>query len=364
MGRISFVMLLFPFALCPVQAGDAETERLRRAFAFSVELLERRVTGNDSSSFHPGDAAFNRRKAGQSESDDDKQQAIIMISKSRDGAELTETFPFPATSDTQMTKVKVVDGRQCSIDYLGSAVNSEIEAITEGPGANAAEFVNGIGGGALFGCFLAPELPPIEELWGEQWSTTPTGELSCYYGDRRIKISFDPDDQNRPTTVEVNVAVKGLEKTDDSYVRSSLIEYRNWTTQEGVEFPAEVDIWELRMSSETGWVSTHYLSEIVSVSPPVEVSDRYGDFFTDVPSGTPVQVNDYMGIDFIWQDGEIVRKIDGVKLASLIGQPFFGSPLRRFIIMGLGFLGLALVGGIVWRLSGRLRDKPSSTRRF
>jgi hypothetical protein len=278
--------------------------------------------------------------------------------------EFTSIEPFPATVDTQMIKVKSVDGRGGNINYRGPTEDSVIESFTDTPGTDAAEFVNNIGGGALLGCFLAPELPPIEELWDEQWSTMPTGELSCYYGDRRIKISFDPGDQNRPTTVEVNVAVKGLEKTDNSYVRSRFIEFKKWTTQEGVEFPAEVDSWELRQSSQESWVSTHSVSEIVSVSPPVEVTDRYGDFFTDVPNGTPVQVNDYMGIDFIWQDGEIVRKIDGVKLESLVGQPFFGSPLRRFILMGFGFLGLALVGGIVWRLSGRLRDKPSSTRRF
>jgi hypothetical protein len=64
MIRIGFVLLAVSFALCPVQAGDAETERLRRAFAFSVNLLGRRVTETAFGTVHTGDAAFNRCRAG------------------------------------------------------------------------------------------------------------------------------------------------------------------------------------------------------------------------------------------------------------------------------------------------------------
>ncbi len=85
------------------------------------------------------------------------------------------------------------------------------------------------------------------------------------------------------------------------------------------------------------------------MGPPVTLSSRYDEFFAEVPDGTRVQVNDYPGIEFIWRDGEIVRKVDGKKLASLLDKSFFGSPFRRYVLIAFGGFGLAAVGWFFWR---------------
>jgi hypothetical protein len=133
------------------------------------------------------------------------------------------------------------------------------------------------------------------------------------------------------------------------------IEFVEWDSFAEIECPKRGKLWDRwfddRFDEHRTWNEEFTLE---SVGPVVELSDRYGDFFTDVPDGTPVYVDDYEGIEFVWEDGEIVRKVDRVKLASLIGQPFFESPLRRFLIIGAGVCALAIVGWFLWRRSKRL----------
>jgi hypothetical protein len=357
MTRALLVLLVLASASADrlAHGGEPETARLRRAFAFTGQLLGRRLTLTGRSPVFQGDAAFRLRdprafKAVNYENDEQPLDlATGLMSPSRDVVELATIYPFPINPESRLIKVKTIRNRECNINYNGSNEESGFDTLVEGPGGDPAVAAIYLGGGLWVGYFHARELPPVDVLLAEPWISTPTGGAVCHFGDRRIEIAFDPDNPDRPRTIEITPAAKGLEKNDDSYIHSRVIELGKWANREGVEFPGEVSFWDLYMNSKTGWMSSYMVFEIVSVGPVEKVSDRYGDFFSDVPNGAPVQVDDYLGIEFEWRDGEIVRKVDGVKLASLVGQPFFGSPLRRYLLMALGLGVLAAAAWFAWR---------------
>ncbi|MEW4529599.1 hypothetical protein [Maioricimonas sp. JC845] len=131
------------------------------------------------------------------------------------------------------------------------------------------------------------------------------------------------------------------------------VEFLEWESFEGTDVPSRVQTWDLVLTSDRKWETTYQVHTLEEIGPPVDISGHYGDFFTDIPDGTPVQVNDYMGIDFVWDDGEIVRKIDRRTLRSLIDQPFFESPVRRLLMMALGAAAVAVAGLLLWRQRSR-----------
>ena len=144
---------------------------------------------------------------------------------------------------------------------------------------------------------------------------------------------------------------------DDAPRQATTIEFVDWDTFAGIECPKTIVKWELGKYTRGKLESRASFMTLQSVGPVVELTERYGDFFTDVPEGRRVEVYDYMGIDFSWVDGEIVRTVDKVKLASLIGHSFFGSPLRRLVMMALGLTVLAVIAWLVWRRSVK-RSRP------
>jgi hypothetical protein len=67
------------------------------------------------------------------------------------------------------------------------------------------------------------------------------------------------------------------------------------------------------------------------------------DFVVDITNGTRVDVGDYPGIEFEWLDGEIVRKIDRKKVASLTGFKFSSA---KWVIPSV--LLVAIAAGCLW----------------
>lgn len=339
-------------------AGEAEVARLREAFQFTKDLLDRRVTIINYVASCAGDASYrNKRRNIQGEG---TIWFAGLYSARREILQFTQIEPYPISPDSLLTKFMVAKGRECNINYEGSDQASGIAAFVEEPIGYERPDVKDIvtylchfGGGALFGYLFLSELPHIDDLLTAEWTASSPNGFTSYYGTRRIDVTLDAE--NHPQTIEITPAVVGVGPEQGKYYKhSSFFEFKKWQVLEGVEVPTEVSNWYLQLDTEKKWLTTYRRSEIQEVSPVVQVSDRYGDFFTGIPNGTPVQVNDYLGIDFIWQDGEIVRKVDRVKLSALVGQPFFGSPLRRYLWMGLGLVGLAAVGWLVWRLGRRI----------
>lgn len=362
MNRWFPLLLFLLFVRATAQAGEPERQRVRLGFAFASQLVNRRLTETSRFEVYSGDRVFRLRDPLQGRRGDQGAWQTVGLMSGDGVVELVTLEPFPVITGSQLIKVKGTRSRVCNINYVGPTEQSGIDSFTEGPQGLATDFVSNIGGGPWVGYLLAPELPSVEVLSKGDWASSGAGQVECRFGDRLIRVSFDVMDHDRPRSVEIGVAVKGLEKRADSYIHSRFIEFSGWQTQEDVEFPGEVSIWDLRRNAKTGWMTSHTVSKMVSVGLPVAVSQSYGEFFTGVSDGLAVQVDDYPGIDFIWQEGEIVRKVDGVKLAALIGQPFFGSPLRRHFMTGVGLCLLAAAGWLFWR---RRNDavRPTTARR-
>lgn len=342
-------------------AGEAEVARLRQAFQFTKHLLDRRVTIITYVANGAGDASYRNKKMMEIERDGTILIEGLYYSARRKILQYATIEPYPISPDSQLIKMMVARGRECVINHEGSDQTSGVSAFVEEPIGyhrpdvkDIVDYLGHFGGGVLLGYLLLSdkERVHIDDLLTAEWTASSPNVFICYHGTRRIVVTLDAD--NHPQTIEITPAVVGVAQEAGKYYRhSELFELKKWLEFEGVEVPSEVNIWTLLLTTEKKWRTTNNRYEIQEVGPVVQVSDRYGDFFTGIPNGTRVQVDDYLGIDFIWQDGEIVRKVDRVKLSALVGQPFFGSPRRRYLWIGLGLVGLAAVGWLVWRYSGR-----------
>lgn len=70
-----------------------------------------------------------------------------------------------------------------------------------------------------------------------------------------------------------------------------------------------------------------------------EVTSQIG-----LPNGTRITVKDMRQINFKWQDGEIVRSVDGKKLDTLRGHAFWGTSSRVWVVCGFVLIAI----GAVW----------------
>lgn len=63
-----------------------------------------------------------------------------------------------------------------------------------------------------------------------------------------------------------------------------------------------------------------------------------------LPNGTKITVEDMRQINFKWQDGEIVRSVDGKKLDTLRGHAFWSTSSRVWVACGF----IVILVGAVW----------------
>jgi hypothetical protein len=71
---------------------------------------------------------------------------------------------------------------------------------------------------------------------------------------------------------------------------------------------------------------------------------------TPVPDGTPVQVDDREGIEYVWRGGQIVKATNQRSIANLKGQRFTPSTPwpGRGLLLTLGGAVLAALGVAAW----------------
>ncbi|MEW4529591.1 hypothetical protein [Maioricimonas sp. JC845] len=341
-----------------VHGADDERQRVQQGFAFVSQMLDREIVSVTDLKYYQGtipyaDRSRNRRRpviAGMTE-------ATGTLSSDRIICRLELVEPFPVTEDSFLIKLIMSNGRKCKINYVGADCRSEIRSFTERP-LDEREFEDTaalVGSGVWYGYLLSKDLPEFSELVEQaDWSPGEgPREVVGLHGDRRIRIQFDEDVPERPNLVEITYADPSREKVEPYALHSRVIELSDWGEMSGIELPRKVLAWDLGCNFKGEPMTFTASTSLVGLGPPIGVSQRYGDYFTDIPDGTPVQVNDYMGIDFVWDDGEIVRKIDRRTLRSLIDQPFFESPVRRLLMMALGGAAVAVAGLLLWRQRSR-----------
>ncbi len=341
-----------------VAAPDELTSRVATSLRFCEELLGRRIVVVDKLERYYGDDCYHTRSdTGTGPFREGVFQSAGILRGGRDvvGFELLE--PYPVVDESTLIKVLETRDRNCNIDYRGADTHSKIHSINEG--ANIYKFGNSaseVGCGVWYGYLLGSELPEFSKLVSDVAWESNDGGVSAFgtYGPRRIEIEFQDNKSSRLKRITVSPAVSGT--LDDAARQATSIEFVDWDVFAGIDCPKTVVKWELGRYTSGKLESRASFMTLQSVGPVVELTERYGDFFTDVPDGNRVQVDDHMAIDFIWEDGEILRKVDKVKLDSLIGQSFFGSPVRRLVMIGIGLGVLTIITWIVWR-----RSKESST---
>ncbi|MEQ1829033.1 MAG: hypothetical protein ABL921_23930 [Pirellula sp.] len=79
-----------------------------------------------------------------------------------------------------------------------------------------------------------------------------------------------------------------------------------------------------------------------------EVKEQIG-----LPNGTKITVEDMRQINFKWQDGEVVRSVDGRKLDALRGHTFWSSSRRLWLVCGF----VVILIGSFWTLARWKRNK-------
>ncbi len=346
-------------------AGPGEVHsRVLNSLKFADEILGRRVViVTELKRYEGRDSYAARAETTSPPFRQGASQDAATLRRDPDVLALELLEPYPVDDRSFLIKVLQTRDRNCNINYRGTDTRSEIHGISEGPNRVAwGDDVSYIGSGVWYGYLLGSELPEFSTLVSEvDWESRDGGLFAIgTYSPRQIEIEFQDNKSSRPRRITVVPSVPGT--LDDAARQATTIEFVDWDMFAGIECPKTVVKWELGCYTRGKLETRASFMTLQSVGPIVELTERYGDFFTDVPEGHRVQVNDHMAIDFVWQNGEIVRKVDKVKLGSLIGQSFFGSPVRRLVMMGIGLVVLAVITSIVWRRS-KESSVPTAPRR-
>lgn len=311
--------------LAVATAPDELSVRVSSSLAFAEEILGHRIVVVHDMRRHYGSDCYQARAEMGAKAFREgiaRQAGVLSRNPNIVGFELLE--PYPVVDEPKLIKVLETKDRNCNINYRGVDTQSEIRSHTEesntsGFGGSASE----VGSGLWFGYLLGDELPEFSKLASEVSWESSEGAVSAIgtYGPRQIEMEFQDINSSRPRRITVGPSVPGT--LHDTARQATTIEFVEWDVFAGIECPKTIVKWELGTYTTGKLESRGNFMTLQSVGPAVELTERNGDFFTDVPEGRRVEVYDYPGIDFSWEDGEIVRTVDKVKLASLIGHPFF-----------------------------------------
>ncbi len=275
----------------------------------------------------------------------------------RSDRQVCYTLEYPSAPDAGLIKVLATRRRLLNINYKGGDTQSGIDSFVEGPLTDPFEgFASLVGEGVWFGYLARKKFPEVMKLTSGpaaiRWTQSPDGTQIRGVRDG-WEIVFEYADALADQPLRVDMHEQRPKPEVVGVLTNRRVEFLEWDTYEAIVCPSRIATWDLVYTDEGKWETTYSTVTLDSVGPETPISDEYGEFFTDVPNGSQVQVNDYKGIDFVWENGDILRKVDGAKLSSLIGQRFFPSPLRRFLLIGTGIIVLAAFGWALWSQTGR-----------
>jgi hypothetical protein len=323
-------------------------QRVKAGFAFVEELLGCDLTCETVDSRYDGNVSILDHDSGRKS----PTASVGMLekgalSKDRSVLQFSVVHPYPLTSGSDTVKLMLARNRELNVNYAGDTTRSEVFACVERP-VEASHFplsATSVGAGVWFGYFLSERIPAISEFV-EAWEWEEgrdDQEVVALHEGWEVQVHFSPEDAGRPSRVVIFPA-----RAEGDTLTLRTIQFSSWKVMSGVELPSKVIVADVYSRNGVGGI-THFRScELREVGPVRELSDRYKDYFTDLPDGTRVQVDDYMPIDFIWRDGEIVREVDEVKLSALLGKPFFESSRRQYLLVGLGIVVLIAAGLFLW----------------
>ena len=340
------LLLPFVFAIITVDSAGAQPaesisprDRLARAFRFADGFPGRQFNTILDGSREKGRASFDGLVP-VTRGEPHPTKYTRYVASSGDLVRLEET-----ASDYRL-KLIVTPSRQATLQF-DLPDDTDEKTFVDEPLRHPFERHAAAAGSIWCGC-LYPNIPCISGLLDEvDWQASESGdEISGVYDSWKLVFSFHDAHNDVPERVSLR---RVDPKIDETHLAAITLKLSQWGTFNDVRGPGVIEHWSLTYYDSGDW-ETMYLEEaLTDVGPPVTLSSRYDEFFAEVPDGTRVQVNDYPGIEFIWRDGEIVRKVDGKKLASLLDKSFFGSPFRRYVLIAFGGFGLAAVGWFFWR---------------
>lgn len=342
------------FGLCFVfdsiaLGAEAELQRVDKALAFASKLFGRELTIESVAEFYVGREPFDKLEVADAKPAERYNiRHVVALRSDQKVFLLNESEWWDEKPDPELIKVMYANGRHCNINYEGQDTDTPINSMTEQQNS-AVQSHRTYDFSLLWGFFANDYLPSATEwLSKASWAASEDGNrIVGVYDGFTLSFVFDRDDPTTLTRIEVTP-----QNDRKAVFTSQVFELLEWESSNDLLYPSKYRFWCL-MKLDSGWQTEVTSSTVSAIGPKREISDRYGDFFTDVPDDTLVQVNDYMGIDFIWKDGEIVREVDHAKLSSLIDRPFFASPMRRYVLANVGFLMLGIIAIVVWRRSGR-----------
>jgi|GEM_PF-2182686 len=346
------VILLWSSALAQAEppASGSPSERVAAAVRFTDGVLGRELSFSLSEIWVQGQSCFEEQTV-PSDGQKFRTRSYGVLAAGR------EQLRYESVNELSGSVVRILISRNrlLNVNYVENAAGREIYAVMEEPMEDSVQgHASYLGDGIWYGYFAIEESPPIASLVPTvDWKESESGrEVTGAFGNSQMRFVFADESSVRPLRCEVVIDPPPSPGRAAGPARRTLL-FDEWETVDGVDVPRRVEVWELVLTREGRWRSQYAVHTLEEIGPPVEISEHYGDFFTDIPDGTPVQVNDYMGIDFVWDDGEIVRKIDRRTLRSLIDQPFFESPVRRLLMMALGAAAVAVAGLLLWRQRSR-----------
>ncbi len=134
--------------------------------------------------------------------------------------------------------------------------------------------------------------------------------------------------------------------------RVVLFNYDESSTNNAITIPTEVAV-QFVMSNTGSNLAWFFSAKLVGMSESPKLIKSFKDIFPFVENGNYVNVDGYKGIAFEWQDGEIVRRIDGKKLAVLEGHERERSPLRSILYVICLVMATVVVIRFVMLRNGR-----------
>lgn len=124
-----------------------------------------------------------------------------------------------------------------------------------------------------------------------------------------------------------------------------------WATAGAVSYPAAFTVTtEERFANNQTVVFTDEVRVSEASFGPAAVPPATLTVGTPIKNGTRVSVEDSPNIEYEWEDGKIVKRIDRAVVASLEQWDFRPEPWwRRYRLeMAAGLAGVAAVAGLAW----------------
>ncbi len=352
LGGIAFLLVFEPvvvFSQDSIRDDSALQKRPGEALSFGEKLLNRELT------FIAEWSEFADRKAFDTRTVDlpvegGKERTVGAVRDDRKVCWTLELGAIPTQPHSQLIKVIASNNRVCNINYVGTDT-TQIDSFTEAP-LPAGEFdayASVAGQGIWFGYLMRRKFPEFRRLNPKiKWEPSSNGETIVGAFDAwQFTFQFADASDSQPLRVEMQN--RNQQSATRGTTMARTLEFLEWQEVDGVNVPKKVAAWNLVKGEEDAWTTTRSLLSLENVGPIIQMSDRYRDFFRDVPDNSQVTVEDDRSIHHIWKNGEIVENIGNINQNPIPEKPLSASPMFRNFLVANGLIVLGIIVLVVWR---------------